>query len=127
MEILTNYNMKEPSKRGNWFIGKVEKVSSEVVMATLFFGPDLAPVPDCELRFPDEIMRLVAPLKVVERTEQQEKDMRIPVSRKNPPKCEVCQDIHKKKCKECGGKEDPDTLIICDECESFFHVKCVGC
>ena len=37
----------------------------------------------------------------------------------------------KKKCKECGcrvcgGKEEPNSQIMCDECSGAFHVKCIG-
>ena len=36
-----------------------------------------------------------------------------------------------KKCKECGcdkcgGKNDPDSILICDKCQLGYHLKCVG-
>ena len=43
----------------------------------------------------------------------------------------TCHDNEKKKCKDCGcskcgGKNDPDSILICDECQLGFHLKCVG-
>ena len=29
--------------------------------------------------------------------------------------------------RKCGGKDDEDQLIICDECQDYFHaIKCLG-
>lgn len=44
--------------------------------------------------------------------------------------CEKCKKIPSRKCKECGcyecgGKEDPDKQIMCDECDSAFHLQCI--
>ena len=57
--------------------------------------------------------------------------MDTPVQRNNPPKCGVCLDNERKKCKEwdslkCGGKNCPDSSLMCDECQYCFHHKCVG-
>ena len=131
MEVLANYNMQEPKKRGIWVRGVVEKVTRKEVVCTLYVGVDLTPVPDCKLSFPDETMRLEGPVKPADRSEEVEREMNTPVERKNPPKCEVCQDNERKKCKECGcfkcgGKNDADSILICDECQSGFHLACVG-
>ena len=53
------------------------------------------------------------------------------MNRQHTVECEACDDNDKKKCKECGcnkcGKKDsPETLIICDECQLNFHLKCIG-
>ena len=113
MEVLANYNMQEPKKRGIWVRGVVEKVTRKEVVCTLYVGVDLTPVPDCKLSFPDETMRLEGPVKPADRSEEVEREMNTPVERKNPPKCEVCQDNERKKCKECGcykcgGKNNPE-------------------
>merc|ERR1740139_1323704 len=53
--------------------------------------------------------------------------MNTPVERKNPYKCEKCQDSGRK-CKECGcticGIDDPE-LLLCDECNSGYCMKCL--
>ena len=87
--MLANYNMEEPNQRSILVKGMVDKVTRKEVICSLYLGVELTPVPDCKLLFPDETMRL-------------EVKMNTPMERKNPPKCEVCQDNERKKCKECG-------------------------
>ena len=57
--------------------------------------------------------------------------MNTPVARKHPPKSQSCKDNERKKCKDCGcskcgGKNDPECILICDEWQLGFHLKCVG-
>ena len=47
-------------------------------------------------------MKLENHVKPADRSEEQEVEMNTAVERKNPPKCEVCQDNDRKKYKECG-------------------------
>ena len=127
-EVLCNYNLQEPGKRGCWFRGVVEKVKP--LHVCLFVGVDETPVEGCKIMFPDEVFRLEKPVLVKERDEKLEIKMNTPVPRKHPPKCEVCMDNDKKKCKECGcfkcgGKNNPETILICDECQMGFHLKCL--
>ena len=129
MEVLVNYNLQEPKKRGFWFRGKVEKVRPHL-LCTIYVGVDETPVEGCKVIFPDEVFRLEQPVKVEERDEKLEHEMNTPVPRKHPPKCESCLDNEKKKCKDCGchkcgGKNDPDSILICDECQMGFHLKCL--
>ena len=102
LEVLANYNMAEPKKRGIWVKGKVEKVTRQAVVCTPYVGVDLTPVPGCKLPFPDQTMRLEVPVKPADMSEELEEEMNTAVERKNPPKCDVCQDNERKKCKECG-------------------------
>lgn len=44
--------------------------------------------------------------------------------------CDHCEDRAKRKCKECGcstcgGKENPNRQVVCDECEYSFHFSCL--
>ena len=44
--------------------------------------------------------------------------------------CKICRDNEDVLCKfcgckECGGKEDPETMLVCECCEFFFHMKCM--
>ena len=130
MEVLVNYNLQDPGRRGCWFRGKVEKVRPHL-LCTLFVGVDQTPVEGCKIVFPDEVFRLEHPVKVSDRDEKLDREMNQKVERKHPPKCDVCMDNPKKKCKECGcakcgGKNDPDSILICDECQLGYHLKCVG-
>lgn len=44
--------------------------------------------------------------------------------------CKKCSDDPLKNCKECGckvcgGKEDEHNLLLCDECNLAYHLKCL--
>jgi len=129
MEVLVNYNISQPDRRGMWFTAMVDAVRP--LVCTVMAGVELTPVPDCTILFQEEVMRVEKAVKVEDRTEKEEKEMNTAVERKHPEKCEVCHDSDKKKCKECGcrkcGKKDEqDSQIMCDECDGAYHIKCLG-
>ena len=67
---------------------------------------------------------------MADRKEELELEMQKLLTRKHPEKCETCHDNEKKKCKECGcrkcgGKQDPDNQIMCDECDNAYHIACL--
>lgn len=44
--------------------------------------------------------------------------------------CETCKNNDKKKCRNCGcyvcgGKQDDDKTLACDECQMYFHMACL--
>ena len=44
--------------------------------------------------------------------------------------CKECNDDESKKCKFCGcricgGKDEPETMLVCEFCEYYFHMKCL--
>lgn len=46
------------------------------------------------------------------------------------PKCSHCKDIPTRKCKICschicGGKDQPEKQILCDECDLPYHLWCL--
>lgn len=50
---------------------------------------------------------------------------------KYPFHCKKCKDDKKKLCKMCGchicgGKNDWDKIILCDECDLGFHTNCLS-
>ena len=67
MEVLANYNMQEPNKRGIWVKGTVDKATRKEVICTLYVGVELTPVPDCKLLISDETRRLEIPVKPADR------------------------------------------------------------
>lgn len=129
-EVLVSYNVQQPEQRGPWLAATVEKVRP--LTCTVRLGVDQAVVPDCRITFDTEVMRLEERVRLADRTEKLEREMAIPVARKHPEKCSYCHDKESRKCKECGcrkcgGKDDEDQLIICDECQDYFHaIKCLG-
>ena len=130
MDVLVNYSLQDPGKRGFWFRAKVEKVRPHL-LCTLFVGVEETPVQECKIIFAEEVFRLEEPVRPEDRDEKLDHEMNTAVERKHPPKCEACMDNPRKKCKECGcakcgGKNDPETIIICDECQSGYHLKCIG-
>jgi len=130
MKVFVNHNTEMPTKRGGWYDAEIVKINAaktkKSVIVTLHAS---FPVPDCKIVFADEIMRIEEPVKLEDRTSNTEKAMNTPVARKNPFKCEKCEDSEKK-CKECGctmcgTKDDPEHTLICDECDSGYCMKCL--
>ena len=53
------------------------------------------------------------------------------VTRMKKPDCDWCKDNPRRKCKHCacsvcGGKENPDKQILCDECDMAYHLWCLN-
>lgn len=47
------------------------------------------------------------------------------------PVCKACKDNPNKTCRVCachicGGKQDPDKQLMCDECDMAFHIYCLN-
>jgi len=47
------------------------------------------------------------------------------------PVCKACKDNPNKTCRICachicGGKQDPDKQLMCDECDMAFHIYCLN-
>ncbi len=52
------------------------------------------------------------------------------VQRMKKPDCDHCHDNPRRKCRHCacrvcGGKDSPDKQILCDECDSAYHLWCL--
>lgn len=79
-----------------------------------------------------DIYAIEAPKLLTERTAEDEQYMKSngkyrPVA----PACDECEDDPEKTCRSCGcricaGKQDEHMLLICDECEDMFHIKCLN-
>ena len=53
------------------------------------------------------------------------------MARKKKPDCEHCRDNPRRKCKfcacsVCGGKDQPGSQILCDDCDQAFHIWCLS-
>nr|AWN02133.1 ubiquitin-like protein [Portunus sp. CY-2018] len=135
--IMANYNLEEPQERGHWFDCKVTRVvdtgTQKRVVATVFIGADSSPMENCHISLIDELFAVEESIKLTERTEDMERLVvhGSPCKRKNAPSCSTCKDILRRKCKECGchqcgGKEDPQKQLMCDECDMAFHIYCLN-
>lgn len=52
------------------------------------------------------------------------------ISGSNKAECAHCKDNPRRKCKQCachvcGGKDDPDRQLMCDECDMAYHLACL--
>lgn len=130
--VMVNYNIDEPQERGIWFDVCVINVGLKDLTATVFMGWDTVPLANCRIIFTDEIYRIERAVNVTERTPEQEHVMQEspPPKRSYKPTCSECNDNARRRCKfcaccVCGKKEDPDKQLLCDECNSAFHLWCL--
>ncbi|ESO96469.1 hypothetical protein LOTGIDRAFT_206317 [Lottia gigantea] len=133
-KVVANYNCEDPAERGFWYdcvITDKKENKSKGILATVFAGVDLTPLEDCKILFPNEIF-------TIEKAGSQinEKDIDLndatstPTMRKNKIDCNKCKDNPRVKCKECacsvcGGKQEPEKQILCDECNKAYHLFCM--
>ncbi|XP_023326891.1 E3 ubiquitin-protein ligase UHRF1 [Eurytemora carolleeae] len=131
--ILVNFNMKDGEKIGEWYEATVTEVNArkKLLICTLYIGVEGTPLDNQVIKYTEKIFKLENPVLVQDRTLQTQKELDRVVPRKHTIECEACEDVEKKKCKECGcnncgKKKNPETMIICDECQLNFHLQCIG-
>lgn len=49
---------------------------------------------------------------------------------KNDPECNSCggdpdKKCHSCSCRTCGGKQEPNMQLLCDECNMAYHIYCL--
>nr|XP_015840552.1 PREDICTED: E3 ubiquitin-protein ligase UHRF1 isoform X2 [Tribolium castaneum] len=125
--VLANYNIEEPTSRGYWYDFEIKEITKKGIKGALLVGTELARLENCTTQFVDELLRIENPKLLNERLETKPKE--IPL-RKLPLYCTKCRDNPAKNCKDCGchicsKKENAGTLIMCDECDSAFHLTCL--
>ncbi|XP_056018667.1 E3 ubiquitin-protein ligase UHRF1-like isoform X2 [Ostrea edulis] len=133
-KVMANYNVDDPELRGFWYdciiTGKRDTRTIKELTATVFIGPDLMPLDDCKLLFVNEIFDVEKPGTQINEFDETFDPSASPVKRTNKPECDHCKDNPKRKCKHCaccvcGGKNDPDKQILCDECDQAYHLQCL--
>lgn len=124
--VMLNYNPDNPKERGFWYdaqiVRKRETRTQRELFANVMIGGDS--LNDCRIIFVDEVFRIERPGEgsiVVEN----------PMRRKSGPSCKQCKDDESKPCRVCachlcGGKQDPDKQLMCDECDMAFHLYCLS-
>lgn len=133
--VMANYNTDEPKERGFWYdveiTRKVEALTrnSKKIYAKLLLveenGNSVSQ--ECQLLFIDEIFKIPN----ISDSDGCTANGASPVKRQNKPDCNHCKDDPLKKCKfcacnQCGGKEDPDKQLLCDECDLAYHLYCLN-
>lgn len=124
MRVLVNFNIDSPKERGFWYDFKITKVGSVDIIGTIFIGNEQ--IDNCNIKFIQEVMRIEEPKP---RSEQQSSSK--PTQRKYPYHCKKCRDDKNKVCKMCGchicgGKNEWDKIILCDECDLGYHTTCLS-
>jgi E3 ubiquitin-protein ligase UHRF1 len=81
---------------------------------------------EVKLKFIDEVFRIESRTSADEEGASDGEG----VARTNRPDCDRCKDNPRRKCKfcacsVCGGKNDPDKQILCDECDMAYHLWCL--
>ncbi|VVC41491.1 Zinc finger, PHD-type,Zinc finger, RING-type,Zinc finger, FYVE/PHD-type,Ubiquitin-related [Cinara cedri] len=134
--VLMNYNAEYPSERGYWYDVLIKKVKStkkgDEVTGDVYIGKEQAVLKNCRMLFLDDIFKIKPNTLITERTPEDDKIIQTePVTlRVGPLMCITCRDNKEKKCKECGChicglKDNEDTQILCDECNSSYHIACL--
>nr|F6UA42.2 RecName: Full=E3 ubiquitin-protein ligase UHRF1; AltName: Full=RING-type E3 ubiquitin transferase UHRF1; AltName: Full=Ubiquitin-like PHD and RING finger domain-containing protein 1; AltName: Full=Ubiquitin-like-containing PHD and RING finger domains protein 1 [Xenopus tropicalis] len=125
--VMVNYNPDEPKERGYWYdaeiLRKRETRTIKEIYVKVLLGDAGDSLNDCRIRFVDEIYKIEEPGSAYITTES-------PQKRQNGPECKHCKDNPKRACRMCacyvcGGKQDPEKQLLCDECDMAFHIYCL--
>ncbi|CAN8201335.1 unnamed protein product [Coccothraustes coccothraustes] len=125
--VMVNYNPDEPKERGFWYdaeiLQKRETKMTRELNAKILLGEAGDSLNDCTIILVDEIYKIEEP------------GTASPISagtpkRQSGPVCKACKDNPNKTCRVCachicGGKQDPDKQLMCDECDMAFHIYCL--
>ncbi|XP_075990910.1 E3 ubiquitin-protein ligase UHRF1-like [Anticarsia gemmatalis] len=129
--VMINHNTDEPLEKGYWFdfkVGEIKKTRAVYeLIGTLYLGPDAVPS-ETRVRVHDKIFAIEAPVPVAERTADFKTSP--PDKRSTPLNCLTCRDDEETPCKDCGcflcaGKEFPEKIVLCDECNNGYHMICL--
>ncbi|NWV55300.1 UHRF1 ligase, partial [Daphoenositta chrysoptera] len=126
--VMVNYNPDEPKERGFWYdaeiLQKRETKMTRELNAKILLGEAGDSLNDCTIILVDEIYKIEEP------------GTASPISagtpkRQSGPVCKACKDNPDKTCRVCachicGGKQDPDKQLMCDECDMAFHIYCLN-
>ncbi|NXC87955.1 UHRF1 ligase, partial [Cercotrichas coryphoeus] len=126
--VMVNYNPDEPKERGFWYdaeiLQKRETKMTRELNAKILLGEAGDSLNDCTIILVDEIYKIEEP------------GTASPISagtpkRQSGPVCKACKDNPNKTCRVCachicGGKQDPDKQLMCDECDMAFHIYCLS-
>ncbi|XP_011151533.1 E3 ubiquitin-protein ligase UHRF1 isoform X2 [Harpegnathos saltator] len=133
-KVMINYNVDEPKETGLWYdltISKLEKKRKlEELTGVLHIGSDNE-LADRKVNPRGEIYAIESPKLLTERSTEDEKFMVSSGKRRRiAATCTSCMDNPRRKCRECGckvcaSKEEEHNLLLCDECDSAYHLGCL--
>ncbi|KAG7170928.1 E3 ubiquitin-protein ligase UHRF1-like [Homarus americanus] len=124
--VMVNYNMEDPEERGHWFDCKVNRIintrTQKELVATVYCGAESTPLENCHIHLVNELFAVEKNIRLDKRTEEIDRLVTEGSPSKSeliPIKCKECG------CNECGGKENPEKQLMCDECDMPFHIYCL--
>ncbi|XP_053228890.1 E3 ubiquitin-protein ligase UHRF1 [Podarcis raffonei] len=127
--VMLNYNPDDPKERGFWYdaeiLQKRETRTYKELYAKIVLGDAGDTLNDCRITLVDEIYKIEEPGCAVPLTAES------PLKRQSGPVCKHCKDNPSKTCRMCachvcGGKQDPEKQLMCDECDMAFHIYCLN-
>uniref|UniRef100_R4GA29 E3 ubiquitin-protein ligase UHRF n=1 Tax=Anolis carolinensis TaxID=28377 RepID=R4GA29_ANOCA len=127
--VMLNYNPDDPKERGFWYdaeiLQKRESRTYKELYAKIVLGDGGDVLNDCRITLVDEIYKIEEPGNAVPLT------IASPMKRQSGPVCKHCKDNPSKTCRMCacyicGGKQDPEKQLMCDECDMAFHIYCLN-
>uniref|UniRef100_A0A663MYX2 E3 ubiquitin-protein ligase UHRF n=1 Tax=Athene cunicularia TaxID=194338 RepID=A0A663MYX2_ATHCN len=131
--VMVNYNPDEPKERGFWYdaeiLQKRETKMIKEINAKILLGDAGDSLNDCRIILVDEIYKIEEPGSTCP-ISAPDCDFFLPTGQ-NGPVCKACKDNPNKTCRICachicGGKQDPDKQLMCDECDMAFHIYCLN-
>lgn len=126
--VMLNYNPDDPKERGFWYdaeiLHKRETRTCKELYAKIVLGDGGDVLTDCRISLVDEIYKIEEPGCAAPLTSES------PMKRPSGPVCKHCKDNPSKSCRVCachlcGGKQDPEKQLMCDECDMAFHIYCL--
>ncbi|KAM4809973.1 E3 ubiquitin-protein ligase UHRF1 [Rhinophrynus dorsalis] len=127
--VMVNYNPDEPKERGFWYdaeiVRKRETRTIKEMYANVLLGDAGDTLNDCKITFVNEVYKIEEPGNPPLSSSES------PQKRQNGPECKHCKDNPKRTCRMCachmcGGKQDPEKQLLCDECDMAFHIYCLN-
>ncbi|XP_073950182.1 E3 ubiquitin-protein ligase UHRF1-like isoform X2 [Choristoneura fumiferana] len=134
-KVMLNHNTEDPLEKGYWYDFKIEEIkklrTSHELLGTIYLGPEAVPQNDTKVRVLDKIFAIEEVVPLADRSLDQKNTMATqPDKRALPLNCLTCRDDEDAPCKDCGcflcsGKEFPEKIVLCDECNKGYHMICL--
>ncbi|XP_031787285.1 E3 ubiquitin-protein ligase UHRF1 isoform X1 [Nasonia vitripennis] len=132
-KVMINHNLDDASQVGHWYDFEIKRISAakknRAFFGTLFLGNNAQSQIYRTVIFNSEVYAIEKPKPLKDRNEN-DSNFISNIRRIVAPECSKCFDKLDVKCKECGckvcgGKDNPDQIILCDECEDEYHIGCL--
>ncbi|XP_049885091.1 E3 ubiquitin-protein ligase UHRF1-like [Pectinophora gossypiella] len=135
-KVMINHNTEQPLEKGYWYDFTVQEIkklrTSYELIGTLYLGLDSIPQNETVVKLHDKIFAIEEVVPLDKRTKEYEMMMVTqPEKRSAPLNCLTCRDDEEAPCKDCGcylclGKENPEKIVLCDECNNGYHMHCLN-